>query len=522
VAVCERAAGLPLAIELAAARLGVLTPADLADRLTGALAVLDQGASDAPERQRTLRATLDWSFELLDAQERDAFVALGAFAGGCELEAAEAVAGCPLPVLEALVAKSLVTARGGRLALLEPVRQYAADRLAARPDADAIRKRHFAYFLDLAERTEHELWARLRECAAFAVMHRERDNLETALEWAFADGRVLDALAFAGALGTYSGLVYGDDSARAWCARGLAAAGEDAPLRLRARAMLASPDTVRPGIPDLERTVAALDLFRAVDDDVGVVRSLVSVSNALSFAGDYERGRRAAEEAFERARRTGDPVLIGEALTHIAFGIPRIEDAIPFVREAVVHLRAAGALVRMVRLLSNAGMAALREDAYDRAEELEREALEAALEIADPATLSLVYGNTGLAALLAGRLDAARAAFRDELATAHAHRLETFYFEGLLGLAAVAAANGDDRRVAVLEAAAWALNSWPIGESEAPVYKRLEQRFIAAARERLGPDGYETASAAGRIMTAEAAIAFALEPPAVARTPLPD
>jgi predicted ATPase/DNA-binding SARP family transcriptional activator len=520
-AVCERVAGLPLAIELAAARLGVLTPADLAKRLSDVLALLDQGPRDAPERQRTLRATLDWSFDLLDAPERDAFTALGAFASGCDLEAAEAVTRSSLPVLEGLVAKSLVNARSGRLELLEIVRQYAAQRLAARPDADVIRARHFAHFLGLAERTEYELWVLRRSSPAFAVMHREHDNLEAALEWSFAAGRQLDALTLAGALGSYMWLAHAGEQARRWYPRALTAAGPDAPPRLRARAILAWADNAPPGTSDLEHLIAAVELFRQLDDDVGIVRSLASVSNALSFGGDYEGGRRAAEQALTSARRTGDPFLTGEALAQIALGTPRIEEALPFIREAVALFRAAGALERMVGLLSTAGMAALREDAYDRADELEREALEAALEIGDPVSLAYVYGNTGLAALLGGNHDAAWTAFRDELATAHAHRLDIFYSEGLLGLAALTAARGDDRRAGVLEAAAGAVTSIPVGPSEVPVYERLKQRFIAPARERLGQERWAEASAVGRGMSADAAIGFALEAPTLKRR-LPD
>jgi predicted ATPase/DNA-binding SARP family transcriptional activator len=519
--ICDRVGGLPLAIELAAARLGVLTPAQLAERLNVALAVLDRGPSDAPERQRTLRATLDWSFDLLDAQERDAFAALGAFAGGCDLEAAEAVTGKPLCVLEGLVAKSLVTARGGRLTLLEPVRQYAVERLAARPDAEAVRARHFAHFLGLAERTEHELWTKRRSCPAFAVMHREHDNVEAALEWAFDGGHALDALALVGTLGTYMWLASASDRVRRWCHRALDAAGEDAPAHLRARALLAWADSARPGIWDLERAVEAADMFRVLGDDAALVRALVTVSNAHSFGGDYAAGRRPAEEALDSARRTGDPALIGEALAQIAFGTARIEDALPFVRDAVSEYRAAGALERAARTLSTAGMAALREDAYERANELEREALAIALEVGDPSSLALVYGNMGLAALLSGRRDAACAAFRDELATSYAQGFDHFYFEGLLGLAALAAADGDDHRAAVVRVAALALNSFPVGEAEAPVYDRLEQRFLAVARERLGAERWEAASAAGRGMTADAAIAFALEPAAVATTAAP-
>jgi predicted amidohydrolase len=141
-----------------------------------------------------------------------------------------------------------------------------------------------------------------------------------------------------------------------------------------------------------------------------------------------------------------------------------------------------------------------------------REALAAAVEVDDPFLLAMVHGNTGLAALLGGRHDAARAAFRNELETAHAYAFAAFYMEGLLGLAALAAADGDDHRAAVLEAAAWALEERPAFPSEAPVYERVEQRFIAPARERLGSDAWETASAAARSLSADSAIALALEP----------
>ena len=133
--ICRRLGGLPLAIELAAARIGVLDPAGLAARLSDALD-LGPGPADAPERQRTLRATLDWSYELLDEPEREAFAAFGAFAGGADLEAAEAVTQAPLHVIEALVDKSLVIVARGRFHLLEPVRRYAAER-GSTPSAPA-------------------------------------------------------------------------------------------------------------------------------------------------------------------------------------------------------------------------------------------------------------------------------------------------------------------------------------------------------------------------------------------------
>jgi predicted ATPase/DNA-binding SARP family transcriptional activator len=506
-AICERLAGLPLAIELAAARLAVLSPADLADRLSEALGVLDQGPQDAPPRQRTLRATLDWSYDLLDDDERQAFTALGAFAGGCQLDAAEAVTGAGLEVLEGLVAKNLVTARAGRLGMLEPVRQYASERLAGRPDVDAIHARHCIHFVGVIGTLDRGL-----ATSDFTVIRREWDNFDAAFERALAAGRPHDALALAGALGPYGWLASTSEQIGRWCERALVAAGDDAPAPLRARALLALGNNNDRRMPNPDGIVAALALYRELGDETGAARSLTSLSNAKSLLGEYREARPIAEEALALARRLGDEALIGEALGEIGLATERIDEALPYLREGAARSRSVGAVGRAARLLSTAGMAALREDAYDRSEQLQRDALDAAVEARDPLVLALVHGNLALAALLGGRHDAARTEFRAELVTAHAHALVSFYMEGLLGFAALAGADGDDHRAAALHAAAWALNDRPVFPSEAPVYDRVDERFIAPARERLGRDAWEAASAAGRDLSADAAIALALEP----------
>jgi len=158
-------------------------------------------------------------------------------------------------------------------------------------------------------------------------------------------------------------------------------------------------------------------------------------------------------------------------------------------------------------------MVALGQDAYGHAERLEVEALEAIRELDDPYTLGLVRGNTGLAALLGGRLDAADAAFRGQLAIAGEHRYVGFTFEGLLGLAALAGAQHADERAAVLEAAAWAINDRPPYASEIPVYNRVTDTFIGPARARLDAEACERAATAGRALSADDAIALALASP---------
>jgi predicted ATPase/DNA-binding SARP family transcriptional activator len=514
--ICRRLDGLPLAIELAAARLGLLSPAALAARLEDALAVLDQGPKDAPARHRTLRATLDWSFELLDDGERRAFSALGAFAGGCELDAAEAVSGSSVAVLEGLVAKSLVIVRGGRLTLLEPVRQYAAERLAARPDADAVRARHLAHYLALITRTEYDIWVGGRASPAFAEVHRERDNVRTAMTWALQGGSAIDALALAGELGMYGWNAHAHHEVDEWARDALAAAGPGAPARLRGRALFVRSHN-RFGAADREDLGrAALALFRALGDDVWAARTLLILSNIRSFEGDNAGGLAFAEDALELAHRVGDDVLVGGALAQMALATPRALDALPLVHDAAALLRAAGAHQFAAAMLTSVGMAALSEDEYALAEQAQDEALDAARAGGgDAHTLALISGNTGLAALLGGHVESAHAAFSDELAISESHGFRDFTFEGLLGIGAVAAARGYDRRAAVLEAAAWRHAQRALGEAEVPVYERVMQRFTKPARERLGDAACEAADAAAAAMTADEAIAFALEPAAV-------
>jgi hypothetical protein len=195
------------------------------------------------------------------------------------------------------------------------------------------------------------------------------------------------------------------------------------------------------------------------------------------------------------------------SLRAVALGAASVDIAL--VREAGVHLRAAGAIERRALLFSTCGMATLADDAYDLSEQLGREALADLQAIGQPYPVAFVHGNLGLAALLGGRRDEALAELRAELVVAQEHGLETFYFEGLLGLAALAA-DCEDQRAATLEAAAWAVNDRPVSPGKAPVYERVDERFIAPARERPGEWAWVSAQRAAREMTADESLAFAL------------
>ena len=182
-------------------------------------------------RRSAADAARDARLELRPARprEQDAFTALGAFAGGCDLDAAEAVTGAPLEVLEQLVAKSLVIVTDGRLALLEPVRQYAAERLAARSDAHAVRLRHLDHYVALAERTETAVWALERGCPEFAALQRDHDNLRAAVGAGLRSGETRRVLRLVSALSSYMSFAEAADELRSWWGPAYAASGRRPP-----------------------------------------------------------------------------------------------------------------------------------------------------------------------------------------------------------------------------------------------------------------------------------------------------
>jgi predicted ATPase/class 3 adenylate cyclase len=191
---CRRLDNLPLAVELAAARTSVLTPAQIVERLGGRLDLL-KGGRDADPRQQTLRATIEWSYELLDDEEKQLFARLAVFRGGCTLEAAEAVADADLDILQSLVDKSLVRHTGDRFWMLETIREYALERL----DEGALADRHADFYLSLAEEAFHQTIGP-RPIEWLDRLEAEHDNLRAALSRLEAAGETQRALQLAGAL----------------------------------------------------------------------------------------------------------------------------------------------------------------------------------------------------------------------------------------------------------------------------------------------------------------------------------
>jgi predicted ATPase/DNA-binding SARP family transcriptional activator len=511
---CRRLDGLPLALELAAGRIGLLEPEQIVARLADALSVLEGGSRDAPARQQTVRATLEWSVELLDEPEHRAFLALGAFTGGSELEAAEQVTGAPLAVLDALVAKSLVRLRDGRLAMLEVVRQFAAAGLADSPEGDAVRDRHAAWFLDLAER----LGAEVRVRGAGAALHRvdrELGNLRAALEWRLARGDGELSLRIAAALEPYwfernqrrEG-IHALDRALALADSG----GDRARGRAhRARCRLAMWED--PGWGPAARAEdarVALALARAAGDIEGECMALDALAEQATIDADFARAGALAREQRAVAEQLGDAYHVAMAVARQAWAEPGLVEARGFAAEAALLLRRCGSLHEIARMQLAVVMVALTEEDYEAAEELAVEGLRVADEAGNPFWVMASLGVAGLAALFLERIDVAEQRFREQLAICRRERFEGLEGEALLGLAAVAARAGNSERAAMLTGASELSMQRVANEADRPVYERLHARFIAPARLALGESAWARGDVAGHALALEEVYDLAL------------
>ncbi len=364
--ICCRLDGLPLAIELAAARLRHLPPQDIYERLENRLHVLTDGARDLPLRQRTLRTAIEWSYNLLDGAERPLFARLAVFRGGCSLEAVEAVCGGDLSIevfdgLASLVDKSLVqhkeTSEGeARFVLLEMIHEYAHEQLEASGDLETLRRQHAVYFVGLAERAEPEL--RLaRQKYWFHSLEMEIDNLRAVLDWSLGSGDVTSGIRIMSGTFLYW-FIYGrQDEGIHWTQHLLARIDEVAPeyqIRLlRSSALLVSywdrAEAIRlsrqaldmardygdrtqlgwslwalsstlAGGPEAEAlNQEALVLFRELGDQHGLAQVLNSIGEHARLIGDDERARRAYEESLTIAERTGDIRRQYSVLYNLAF-----------------------------------------------------------------------------------------------------------------------------------------------------------------------------------------------------------
>jgi predicted ATPase/DNA-binding SARP family transcriptional activator len=306
--ICERLDGLPLAIELAASRVRTLTPVELLDRLDPRLPLLTGGPHDLPARQQTLRATLEWSYDLLADDERSDVRCFAVFAGGCTLEAAEAVCGTTVERLSSLVDANLLlhaaTQKGSRYSVLETIREYATEQLEALADVEALRRRHADYFLDLAQSAN--LASEARGEQRHDIVISEQANIRAAIDWADAAGDVALALELVVALENF--WTTSDPFEGVRRLETLLGHASDVPLPLRARALraLCSAATLAGDLELAEQAIhESLDAFRAIGDELGVGHLLNRLGMSALNLGEPARARAPLEESLEIFRRHG-------------------------------------------------------------------------------------------------------------------------------------------------------------------------------------------------------------------------
>jgi predicted ATPase/DNA-binding CsgD family transcriptional regulator len=401
--ICRRLDGLPLAIELAAARARVLDLSSMLNRLEHRLHFLTGGPRDLPARQQTLRSTIAWSYELLEPHEQAVFRAAAVFSGGCTLEALQAVAGDrvdPLDAVDALVARSLLRVRpsppgGVRYGLLETTREFGLEQLAWSGELEPLRQRHAEYFLALAQRAEPEAWGRAAGTWHTRV-ETEHDNLRAALDWGLARGAdqgKLIALRTAAALGrfwwTRAHFVEGLE----WLARTLAPSPARTADRMKA---LHAAGWLAHFQHDSQTARAYLDESLSIACELGDGWTETWVTFVLGrlayFDFDPAGTQVLAERTLALAEKQGDPYLIAWAFhlqglaAHIAHdyeSADRLYCRSMEIREALGQLEQIGVLSQLM------GMAAQRRGDHSRALELYRRFMQIARELGSTFHLSL-------------------------------------------------------------------------------------------------------------------------------------
>jgi len=409
--ICRRLDGLPLAIELAAARVRILSPEQLLARLEQRLPLLTGGAHDAPERQRTLRATIEWSHDLLDAEAQGLFARLAVFAGSFDLEAAEAVCAASLDQVEALVEQSLIRRwASGRLGMLETIREFALERLAVSGELEAVARAHAEHFLALVESGEKRGANYTPEWRS--RFEAERDNCRAAMRWALDGGKPLLALRMTIALGPFWVVRGAHQEANGWLTEAIEAT-PDAPKDLRARA-LRELSTAPFLAGDYARAAAlgeeALAVFRELGDKPEVALTLDMLSAPVGILGDPARARALTDESLALCRELGDRERSLYPLSKVALdewqrgdrelAIALTEQTIELAREVGDTWWEAGQVFNLADMLWEQGE-------LSRAAVLARESLSLAHELGS--SFHLIYLLALLAALAAADGDAARA-----------------------------------------------------------------------------------------------------------------
>jgi non-specific serine/threonine protein kinase len=526
-AICRRLDGLPLALELAAARIRLLSPAMLLARLEHRLAVLTVGARDLPERQQTLRAALGWSYNLLSNAEQRLFRRLGVFVGSWTLAAAEAVCRGAgdlgldvLAGLGSLVDKSLVQPDGQatdepRFTMLETIHEYAREQLAASSEAAALRERHAAFYVALAEQAVLQLTTP-QQAIWLDRLDREIDNLRAALAWALEDAEARDTRHATREVGSMSpvsrlpapdlpaslsrleiGLRLAGALARFWSTRGYVGEGREwlerflaqssaveVPAAMHAPALYAAgllANTQGDQIQAAQWLKRSIALYRETDDVIGAVRALNSLGGVAYDQGDLQGALALWEQSLAQSRATGNLGEVARALGNLGEAHYHLGD---LARAALCHEEALALARQTSRAdveayqLGDLGNVARQQGDLIRATELQRQALELKWALGEQRQIAITLED----------------------------------------LASIAGAVGDAKRAARLLGAATALRE-TIGAPQPVPERAATEQAVARARAALGEDAWAAAFTAGRALSLEQAIAYALGDDTFSATP---
>jgi non-specific serine/threonine protein kinase len=522
---CHRLDGIPLAIELAAARVKMLPVEKMNERLDDVFRILKGGSRTALPRHRTLRALIDWSYDLLSEPERRLLRGLSVFAGGWTLEAAEAV--CTgdgtdelevLDLLTALLEKSLVLhderEGGARYRLLETVRQYARERLMEREEAEPLRRQHAGYFLALAEAAEPHLLGP-EQGTWFDRLETELDNVRAALRWSVERGESETGLRLASALLEF------------WPKRGaltevaerlgqlLALVEQPVAPAIRARALFTAANLawMQSNYPASHSYFEeSARICRELGDERRLAESLANLATTVLERGDAVTARALSEESVAVARGLGDPWVLSWSLFRLAQAVAAQGDpraAQSLYEESMATAEQIPDPHTIAQCLDGLGnLARSRQDLG-----VARRHCEAAVaivqELRDRFCQSRFVYSLGRVALKEGAIDEARSHWQEGLRLSWEEGQRWGIAQCLEGLAAVAAAQGEFDRSARFYGRAEALRR-AIDAPLPPSERAEHDRRVAAARAQGGEAAFAAAWAAGRALTLERIVAEAL------------
>lgn len=544
--ICQRLDGIPLAIELAAARVKLLKVESIAARLDDRFNLLTGGGRTTLPRHQTLRAAMDWSYDLLPEDSQLLFRRLAVFAGGFTLEAAEAVCSdellpsdSQLELLARLVDRSLVIvdqlADSERYRMLETIREYAGEKLLESGEPEQLRNRHLDYFLAFAEKAEMQLEGSER-IVWLNRLEREHDNLRAALDWSrTSEDRARLGLRLAGSLGAF------------WDSRGYLREGRErlseALARVpasertaeRAKALYAAGELayLQSDYPATRPLLGeSISIYRELGPSgrLGVGHSLILLGDMLTEVGDYVTASTVLNEGLEIMRELKNERGIAVGLWQLGWCALRIGEygkAVPYFEESLPFYRKAGNLDGMAIVLSGWGEVLLRQGDYARATALLEESLELRRELKDNWGIAASLGSLGWVELLRGDLEQAFTTLKESLKLRRDMGDKGGIAWCLERLAEVALTEGlhespsphyeDLRRATRLFAAAACVRA-PLGSTIDLVDQPEHERQLALLRTQLDNNAgsariglFETAWAEGQAMNLEQAVEYALE-----------